>query len=109
MAAIGTYLQESACEHVEHRKAATLAVLEAELRVIAAIFNVSERADSVMLNIHTSFELARNISRHATKIGTPLGNARALKMLWLDSWGVENILAGACCGAPALIMQVSMS
>lgn len=103
---IQTYLQSAYCELVEHRPANVTveSSLFAEIRDIAKIFNVPDRADALIADIESHFSKALEISTPTDVVddGAP---DRNIKVLWLDSWDESEPYVGACCGSPQLIME----
>jgi iron complex transport system substrate-binding protein len=101
---IQTYLQTAFCELVEHRpEDVTLETgLYKELRDIASIFGVSDRAESLIIDIEDHFSAAVEVSSGGGGVDSGMS---APRVLWLDSFDDDEPYVGACCGSVQLIMD----
>ncbi|MFI7513459.1 ABC transporter substrate-binding protein [Micromonospora echinofusca] len=91
---IGTYLSPAGCPK-QHRPARlTVEDVFAEIRDVAAVFGVPERAEKL---------IADQRSRIATAAAR-IGGARDVSVLWWDA-GTDAPSVGACCGGPNMIMS----
>ncbi|PZG02345.1 iron ABC transporter substrate-binding protein [Micromonospora deserti] len=90
---IGTYLSPAGCPK-QHRPA-TLTVDDvfAEIRDVAAVFGVPERAEKL---------IAHQRARIAAAVR--LGGGREVSVLWWDG-GTDAPSVGACCGSPNMIIS----
>lgn len=76
---------------------ATFDLLYAEIRDIGSIFGVDARADALVA------EMQSTLNDVVTTVGEPI---EPIKVLWWDS-NTEEPFVGACCGAPAMLMQAA--
>ncbi|QGN49690.1 ABC transporter substrate-binding protein [Micromonospora sp. WMMD558] len=93
---IGTYLSPAGCPK-QHRPA-TLTVDDvfAEIRDVAAVFGVPERAEKLIAD-----QRAR-----ITAAAARLDGAGQVSVLWWDA-GTDAPSVGACCGSPNMIMSAA--
>ena len=93
---ISSYLSVASCEEAGLRPhAVTFATLFDEITTIGRIFGVAERAASLV------DEMQATLDEVAATIGE---ETEPLRVFWYDS-GADAPLAGACCGAPAMLMD----
>lgn len=93
---IGSYLSPMACEDRSLRpQTLTFDDIFGEIRDIGRIFGVEDRAEAYIE------ELQAELDAILEKIDP---DADPIPLFWYDS-GVDEVYTGACCGAPALIMQ----
>jgi iron complex transport system substrate-binding protein len=90
-----SYLSPSACGGGRRRAAVSMATFYDELRDIARIFGVAERAEALVAASQ------REIAAMQAAIGAVTPPPR---VFWYDSGDPPS--AGACCGAPAEIMRL---
>ncbi|SCL56536.1 iron complex transport system substrate-binding protein [Micromonospora citrea] len=91
---IGTYLSPAGCPTQHRPGKLTIEDVFAEIRDVAAVFGVPERAEQL-------------IADHRARIAAAaagLGGARDLSVLWWDA-GTDAPSVGACCGGPNMIMS----
>lgn len=93
---ITSYLSAVACADESLRpETATIETVYAEIRDIAAIFEVSERAEALIAEMQARLE---------TVTETINDEAEPVKIFWYDS-GTDDAFAGACCGTPNEIIR----
>ena len=90
---VGTYISTAGCP--KDMRPAKLAMDDvfAEIREIAAIFAVAERAETL-------------IADQKQRIATVSADVKGTRVLWWDA-GTDAPSAGACCGGPAMIMSAA--
>ncbi|MGW0506859.1 ABC transporter substrate-binding protein [Micromonospora sp. NPDC003241] len=90
---VGTYVSAAGCP--KETRPAKLAIDDvfAEIREIAAIFGVAERAETL-------------IADQKQRIADVSADAKGTRVLWWDG-GNDAPSAGACCGGPAMIMSAA--
>ena len=94
---IPSYLQTPSCELAEYRpEELTLEILYQEINDIANIFGVPENAENLIATIDEHFQSAQELNQ---------GEGEPIKVLFLDSWGDEEPLVGACCGSINSIIE----
>ena len=94
---IPTYLQTPSCELAEHRPdALVLDDLYQEINDVASIFGVPENAANLIGTIEDHFVSAQELHKD---------DATPTSVLFLDSWGDETPLVGACCGSINAIIE----
>ncbi|BCL18040.1 ABC transporter substrate-binding protein [Micromonospora sagamiensis] len=91
---IGTYLSPAGCPAPHRPAKLTIDHVFGEIRDVAAIFGVPDRAEKLIADQRT---------RIATAAGRVDG-AGDLSLLWWDE-GTDAPGVGACCGTPGLIMS----
>lgn len=89
---IESYLSLDACPDRADDVALTIDDVFQEVRDIAAIFGVPERAEALIAE------------QQATLDASTLGDADGLTVAWWDG-GVDAPTIGACCGGPGMIMS----
>lgn len=94
---IGSYVSPVACADRSLRpEIVTIEDVYSEVRDIGAIFGVAERAE----------ELVAELQAELDKISAVLeGVEEPVSLFWFDSGG-DDVYAGACCGAPGMIMDL---
>ena len=91
---IGSYLSSIACDDNSLRPAqTTFETVYSELRDIGRIFGVTARAEALIAELQGRLDEVRS----------RLDGAEPVSIFWYDS-GIDEPLAGACCGAPNLII-----
>ncbi|QOC92302.1 ABC transporter substrate-binding protein [Micromonospora craniellae] len=90
---VGTYISAAGCP--KETRPAKLAIDDvfAEIREIAAIFGVADRAETL-------------IAGQKQRIVDVSAGAKGTGVLWWDN-GTDAPSAGACCGSPAMIMSAA--
>ncbi|MEU5945295.1 ABC transporter substrate-binding protein [Micromonospora sp. NPDC047465] len=91
---IGTYLSPAGCPKQHRPGKLTVEDVFAEIRDVAAVFGVPERAE-------------RLIADHRARIAAAaarLDGTRDVSVLWWDA-GTDAPSVGACCGSPNMIMS----
>lgn len=95
---IGSYVQVTSCADRSLRPAnATFDTVFDEIRTIGAIFGVPDRAEALIA--------AQQAELDAT-LATIGDDLVAYPTLWYDS-GTDDVFAGACCGAPNMILEAA--
>jgi len=94
---IGSYVSPVACADRSLRpEIATMDDVYGEVRDIGAIFGVADRAE----------ELIAELQAELDDISAVLEDAEEpVSLFWFDSGG-DDVYAGACCGAPGMIMDL---
>jgi iron complex transport system substrate-binding protein len=93
---IRSYLSAISCEEEAERPAKmTFATVYAEMRDIGRIFGVEERAEALTADMQATLN---NV------LATIGDNAEPVTIFWYDS-GADEPFAGACCGAPNMILE----
>ena len=94
---IGSYVSPVACADRSLRPAiATMEDVYGEVRDIGAIFGASGRAEALVAELQEELD---DISAVLEGVEEPVS------MFWFDSGG-DDVYAGACCGAPGMIMDL---
>ncbi|KXK62836.1 hypothetical protein AWW66_06250 [Micromonospora rosaria] len=90
---VGTYLSPAGCP--AETRPATLRIDDVfgEIREIAAIFGVTDRAEAL-------------VAEHRARITTAAAAAPDARVMWWDG-GSDAPSVGACCGAPNMIMSAA--
>ncbi|MFG3419817.1 ABC transporter substrate-binding protein [Micromonospora sp. NPDC049460] len=91
---IGTYLSPAGCPKPHRPGKLTVEDVFAEIRDVAAVFGVPERAETL-------------IADHRARIAAAaarLDGTRDVSVLWWDA-GTDAPSVGACCGSPNMIMS----
>ncbi|MGL4608844.1 MAG: ABC transporter substrate-binding protein [Trueperaceae bacterium] len=88
------YLSPFACEDEALRATNGLEAVFQELREVATMFGVPERAEALIGTMQADLEQVQDVT----------GEQEGMRVLWFDS-GKDDPFVGACCGAPALIMK----
>lgn len=93
---IRSYLSVASCEEADLRpNKVTFETLFQEIRDIRTLFGVEDRADALIAEMQATLdEIAATIGDDSTP----------LRVFWYDS-GADAPFAGACCGAPAMLME----
>jgi iron complex transport system substrate-binding protein len=95
---IASYVSPLFCEDKNlAAKEASFDLLYGEIGDIGRIFGVEARAEKLI------GEMQAKLDEVQQKIGTP---DEAVKVLWYDS-NIKEPFVGACCGAPAMLMQAA--
>ncbi|MER5458894.1 ABC transporter substrate-binding protein [Micromonospora sp. NPDC002389] len=90
---VGTYVSAAGCPKETRPAKLTIDDVFAEIREIAAIFGVAERAETL-------------IADQKQRIADVSADAKGTRVLWWDG-GNDAPSAGACCGGPAMIMSAA--
>ncbi|MCY4146299.1 MAG: ABC transporter substrate-binding protein [Chloroflexi bacterium] len=94
---IGSYVSPVACADRSLRpEIATIDDVYGEVRDIGAIFGVADRAEALIADLQAELD---NISAVLE------GVEESMSLFWFDSGG-DDVYAGACCGAPGMIMDL---
>ncbi len=94
---IGSYVSPVACADRSLRpEVATIDDVYSEVRDIAAIFGVEDRADALIEEMQAELD---EITTALETVEEPVS------VFWFDSGG-DDVYAGACCGAPGMIMNI---
>ncbi|MDE2821133.1 MAG: ABC transporter substrate-binding protein [Chloroflexota bacterium] len=94
---IGSYVSPVACADRSLRpEIATIEDVYAEVRDIGAIFGVTDRAEALVADLQAELD---NISAVLEDV------EQTVSLFWFDSGG-DDVYAGACCGAPGMIMDL---
>jgi iron complex transport system substrate-binding protein len=90
---VGTYISPAGCP--KETRPAKLAISDvfAEIREIASIFGVTDRAEAL-------------IADQQARIDKAAGSAKGTRVLWWDG-GSDAPSVGACCGAPNMVMAAA--
>ncbi|MDI6104767.1 ABC transporter substrate-binding protein [Actinoplanes sp. NEAU-A12] len=90
---VGTYISPAGCP--KQTRPAKLAISDvfAEIREIAAIFGVSDRAEAL-------------IAGQQARIDKAAGSTKGARVVWWDG-GSDAPSVGACCGAPDMVMTAA--
>ncbi|MGK5674661.1 ABC transporter substrate-binding protein [Micromonospora sp. URMC 106] len=91
---IGTYLSPAGCPGQHRPGRLTVEDVFAEIRDIAAVFGVPERAEKLVADHRARIAAA----------AASLGGARDVSLLWWDA-RTDAPSVGACCGGPNMIMS----
>jgi iron complex transport system substrate-binding protein len=92
---INSYLSSVACDDLSLRPAkTTFDTMFAEIADIGRIFGVTDRAQA----------LIADLQRQLDEIHATIGDSEPVTLFWYDS-GTDEPLAGACCGAPNMIIE----
>ncbi|MFG2041903.1 ABC transporter substrate-binding protein [Dactylosporangium sp. NPDC048998] len=90
---IGTYLSPAGCPKETRPAKLAMDDVFTEIREIAAIFGVQDRAEAL-------------ISDQQARIAKAAAGAKGAKVLWWDG-GSDAPSVGACCGSPGMIMTAA--
>lgn len=93
---IASYLSVASCEDASLRpEKVTFDTLFDEIMTIGRIFGVEDRAAALVAEMQTTLDDVASVIDAETE---------PLRLLWYDS-GTDAPLVGACCGAPAMLMD----
>ena len=94
---IGSYVSPVACADRSLRpEIATIGDVYGEIRDIAAIFGVADRVEALVADLQAELD----------DISVVLADVEeSVSLFWFDSGG-DDVYAGACCGAPGMIMDL---
>ncbi|MEU2614205.1 ABC transporter substrate-binding protein [Micromonospora sp. NPDC007271] len=90
---VATYISAAGCPKDTRPAKLTMDDVFAEIRDIAGIFGVGERAETL-------------IADQQERIAKVSAGAKGTRVLWWDA-GTDAPSAGACCGSPAMIMSAA--
>jgi len=94
---IGSYVSPTACADRSLRpEKVTIEDVYGEIRDIAMIFDVEEHGEELIAELQAELD---EINEILSEVDEPVS------VLWYDS-GTDDVYAGACCGAPAMIMEL---
>ncbi|NJP35765.1 ABC transporter substrate-binding protein [Micromonospora sp. HSS6-12] len=91
---VGTYLSPAGCPKPHRPATLTVDDVFAEIRDVAAVFGVPERAEKLITDQRARIAAA----------AARLRDARKVSVLWWDA-GTDAPSVGACCGSPNMIMS----
>ncbi|MEO3781206.1 ABC transporter substrate-binding protein [Micromonospora sp. B11E3] len=91
---VGTYVSPAGCAKQHRPATSTVDDVFAEIRDVAAVFGVPERAEKLIADQRA----------HIAAAAARLGGAREVSVLWWDA-GTDAPSVGACCGSPNMIMS----
>ncbi|MDE2777971.1 MAG: ABC transporter substrate-binding protein [Chloroflexota bacterium] len=94
---IGSYVSPVACADRSLRpEIATMDDVYGEVRDIGAIFGVADRAEELIAELQAELDDISAVLEDAEE---------TVSLFWFDSGG-DDVYAGACCGAPGMIMDL---
>ena len=94
---IGSYVSPVACADRSLRpETVTIEDVYAEIRDVGAIFGVADRAEELVSELQAELD---DISAVLEAV------EESVSLFWFDSGG-DDVYAGACCGAPGMIMDL---
>jgi len=94
---IGSYVSPMACSDGSLRpEVVAIENVYGEIRDIGAIFGVTDRAEAVIAELEAELD---DINAVLDDVDEPTS------VFWFDSGG-DDVYAGACCGAPGMIMDL---
>ncbi len=94
---IGSYVSPAACADRSLRpEIVTIEDVYGEVRDIGAIFGVADRAEALIAELQAELD---DISAVLEDV------EETVSLFWFDSGG-DDVYAGACCGAPGMIMDL---
>lgn len=94
---IGSYVSPVACADRSLRpQTVTIEHVYGEVRDIAAIFGVDDRAEALIADLQAELDAISALLEAVDE---------TVSLFWFDSGG-DDVYAGACCGAPGMIMDL---
>lgn len=94
---IGSYVSPVACADRSLRpEVVTIEDVYGEVRDIGAIFGVADRAEELIAELQAELDDISAVLEDAEE---------SVSLFWFDSGG-DDVYAGACCGAPGMIMDL---
>ena len=95
----GSYVSPASCANVTLRpEVLTIDHVFEEIRDIATIFGIP----------HIGANVVTELESHLFRVNHNLADidTQGIKVSWFDSFNAAGVYAGACCGAPAMIMRL---